>query len=154
MVEIIKSLFKIYSIVNFQEFRQRFISTIALSLILLLLIWLGNPYITIVFSLLFSLIIFEYEKLSLDLNKKLRLFKIMLLQLILFAFTITEMYRFQLFPVFVNNFIFYVSFSIFINLIFLIYSNANLIKLIVSNIIILSLFSLIGILQKPNGIYV
>ena len=154
MVEIIKSLFKIYSIVNFQEFRQRFISTIALSLILLLLIWLGNPYITIVFSLLFSLIIFEYEKLALDLNKKLRLFKIMLLQLILFAFTITEMYRFQLFPVFVNNFIFYVSFSIFINLIFLIYSNANLIKLSISNIIILSLFSLIGILQIPNGTYV
>ena len=153
MVGIIKFFFNITSLFNIREFRQRFFSTIVLSLILLLLIWLGNPFITIIFSLLFSLIFFEYENLTLTPNKKLLIFKIILLQSILFLFTIFEIYNFQVFPFFVNNLIFYLSFSIFINVIFLIFCNANLIKLVVSTLIILSLFLLIGILQKPNGIY-
>ena len=154
MVGIINFFFNMISLVNLDEFKQRFISTITLSLIFLLLICLGNPFITIIFSMLFSLIIFEYEKLALDLNKKLLVLKIILLQSILFLFTIFEIYSFQVFPIFLNNFIFYLSFSIFINLFFLIYFNINLIKFIVSTLIILSLFSLIGILQKPNGIYI
>ena len=154
MVGIIKFFYNIILLVNLQEFRQRFFSTITLSLIILLLVWLGNPFITIIFSLSFSLIIFEYEKLAFDLNKKLLISKIISLQSVLFLFTISEIYSFQIFPIFVDNFIFYLFFSIFINLFFSIYNNANLIKLIVSTLIILSLFSLIGILQKPNGIYI
>ena len=152
MVETIKLLYNIISIVKVREFRQRFISAISLSLILLLLIWLGNPFITIIFSLLFSLIIFEYEKLTDALNKKLLILKIILLQSILLLFLFYEIYSFQVFTISVNYFIFYLSFAILINLFFLIYTDSNLIKFTVSTLIILSSFSLIGILQKPNGI--
>ena len=152
MVETIKLLYNIISIVKVREFRQRFISAISLSLILLLLIWLGNPFITIIFSLLFSLIIFEYEKLTDTLNKKLLILKIILLQSILLLFLFYEIYSFQVFTISVNYFIFYLSFAILINLFFLIYTDSNLIKFTVSTLIILSSFSLIGILQKPNGI--
>ena len=154
MVEIIKHLFNIISLLNVQEFRQRFISTIALFLILLLLIWLGNPFVTITFSFLFSLIIFEYEKLSVPLNKKFLIYKIILLQSILFLFVIFEIYSFRVISIFINNFVFYLSFAILTNILFLIFSNSNLIKFIVSTLIILSSFSLIGILQKLNGINV
>ena len=154
MVEIIKLFFNIISLLNVQEFRQRFISTIALFLILLLLIWLGNPFVTITFSFLFSLIIFEYEKLSIPLNKKFLIYKIILLQSILFLFVIFEIYSFQVITIFINNFVFYLSFAILTNILFLIYSNSNMIKFIVSTLIILSSFSLIGTLQKPNGINV
>lgn len=154
MVEIIKLLFNIISLLNVQEFRQRFISTIALFLILLLLIWLGNPFVTITFSFLFSLIIFEYEKLSVPLNKKFLIYKIILLQSILFLFVIFEIYSFRVITIFINNFVFYLSFAILTNILFLIFSNSNLIKFIVSTLIILSSFSLIGILQKLNGINV
>ncbi len=153
MVGIIKFFLNKISLVTIQEFRQRFISTIILSLIFMILILLGYPFVTIFFSLLFSLIIFEYEKLINVLNKNLLLFKIILLQSTLFLFTIFEIYSFQVSPILLNNFIFFLSSSILINLIFLIYCNTNLIQLIVSNLIILSLFSLIGILQKPNGLY-
>ena len=154
MVEIIKLFFNIISLLNVQEFRQRFISTIALFLILLLLIWLGNPFVTITFSFLFSLIIFEYEKLSVPLNKKSPIYKIILLQSILFLFVIFEIYSFRVITIFINNFVFYLSFAILTNILFLIFSNSNLIKFIVSTLIILSSFSLIGILQKLNGINV
>jgi len=64
MVEIIKHLKNITSMVNFEEFRQRFISTTILSFLFLLLILLGNPYVSIFFSILFSFVFFEYEKLN------------------------------------------------------------------------------------------
>ncbi len=152
MVEIIKLPYNIISLLNVKEFRLRFISTIALSLILLLFIWLGNPFITIFFSLLFSLIIFEYERLTVALDKKLIIFKIVLLQTILFLFIIFEIYNFQIVTIPINNFIFCFSLAVLINLFFLIYSNSNLIKFTVSTLIILSSFSLIGIFQQPNGI--
>lgn len=152
MVEIIKLLYNIISLVNIQEFRQRFISTITLCLILSLLIWLGNPFITIIFSLLLGLIIFEYEKLTIALDKKILTLKIIFLQSILFTFIFFEIYSFQVITLPINNFIFFLFFAILINLFFLIHSNSNLIKFIISTLIILSSFSLIGTLQKPNGI--
>lgn len=153
MVGIIKFFFNIISLFNIQEFRKRLISTLVLSLIFLLLIILGNPFITIFFSLLITPIISEYEKLSAFLNKKLRMLKTILLQSALFFFAIFELYKFEILPLYLNNFFIFIFLSISINLFFLIYKGTNFINLVVSNLIILSLFSLIGILQKSNGLY-
>ena len=97
MVGIIKLFKNITSMVNVQEFRQRFISTTILSFLFLLLILLGNPYVSIFFSILFSFVFFEYEKLTSKILKKSQVFKILFLQVIFLFFTIFEIYKIEIF---------------------------------------------------------
>ncbi len=152
MVEIIKIFFNIIKLVNVQEFKQRLISTIALSILFMTLFLFGNPFFSIFFSLFFIFVFFEYEKLTAILIKKLQILKSTLLQIFLFLFTISEIFDFQILPSFFNNFVFFVCISLLINIIFFIYKNTILINFIISNLIIFSFFSLISILQKPDGL--
>ena len=78
---------------NVQEFKQRFISTTILSFLFLLLIVLGNPYVSIFFSILFSFVFFEYEKLTSKILQKLHIFRILFLQIFLLFFAIFEIYK-------------------------------------------------------------
>ena len=117
-----------------------------------LLFYLGNPFLTIFFSFLFSLIFLEFETLSSTLEKKLKYLKILILQVILFLFVITEIYNFEILSTHFTNFIFFLIVSFLTNLFFLILRKTNLIKFILSNLIIFSFFSLISILQKPNSL--
>lgn len=118
------------------------------------LLYLGTPFLTILFCFLFSLILLEFESLSSILKKRIQYFKIVLLQIILFVYTIFEINNYDILPIIINNFIFFLIFSFLINLFFFIFNKTNLIKFILSNLIIFSFFSLIGILHKPNGLYV
>lgn len=152
MVAIIKSMFNKINFVNVQEFRQRLISTIALIILFILLLFIGNPFLTIFFSLLFSLIIIEYEKLTATLSKSLQLCKTLLLQIILLSFTIFEIFEYDISLMFFNNLFFFLSVSILINLIFFLYNKTDYIKIILSTLIIFSFFALISILQKSNGL--
>ena len=153
MVGIIKLYHNIISLMNVQEFRQRFISTTILSFLFILLFLLGNPLVSIIFSMLFSFVFFECEKLNSNTLEKLQIFKILFLQIILLFFTIFEIYQIEIFSIF-NNYITFLLISFFFNVIFLFYRKTNFISLILSNLIILSFFSLIGILQSHNGLYV
>ena len=117
-----------------------------------LLYYLGNPFLTIFFSFLFSFILLEFETLSSTLEKKLKYLKMLLLQVILFIFAITEIYNYEILPTHFTNFIFFLTVSILTNLFFLTLRKNNLIKFILSNLIIFSFFSLISILQKPNSL--
>ena len=152
MVAIIKSMFNKINFVNVQEFRQRLISTIALIILFISLLFIGNPFLTIFFSLLFSLIIIEYEKLTATLSKSLQLCKTLLLQIILLSFTIFEIFEYDISLMFFNNLFFFLSVSILINLIFFLYNKTDYIKIILSTLIIFSFFALISILQKSNGL--
>ena len=142
------------SIVNVQEFRQRFISTIILSFFFLCLILLGNPFVSIFFSILFSFVFFEYEKLTSKILQNSQIFKILILQTILLFFTIFESYKIETISLLFDNFIIFLLISVFFNSIFLFYKKAKLVSFIISNIIILSFFSLIGILNSQNGLYI
>lgn len=153
MVEIIKLFFNIFSLFKIQEFRQRLISSISLVLLFTSIFFLGNPYLSIFFSLLFSPIFIEYENLSKSLIKILRIFKIIILQIFILLFTISEIYELEFFPFIFDNFIFFLTLSVLMNIFFLIYCNTSLIGFILSNLIIISFFSLISILQKPDGLY-
>jgi len=86
MVGTIKLFKNIASMVNVKEFRQRFISTTILSLLFLLLILMGNPYVSIFFSILFCFVFFEYEKLTSKILQKSQVLKILFLQVIFFVF--------------------------------------------------------------------
>ena len=137
-----------------QEFKKRFISTTVLSFLFILLFLFGNPFVSIFFSLLFCVIFFEYEKLTVKILKKQQFFKIFLLQILLLFFTILEINEFEFVYLFFNNFITFLSISVFSNTIFLLYKKNEMINLVLSNLIIISFFSLISILQSPNGLYI
>ena len=153
MVGIIKLFKNITSMVNVQEFRQRFISTTILSFLFLLLILLGNPYVSIFFSILFSFVFFEYEKLTSKILQKSQVFKILFLQVIFLFFTIFKIYKIEIVSLFFNNNITFLLIAVFFNIIFLFYKKSNFINFFLSNLIIVSFFSLIVILQFPNGLY-
>ncbi len=153
MVVIIRLLKNMISLVNVQEFRQRFISTTILSILFLFLTLLGNPFVSIFFSLFFSFVFFEYEKLTSKILQNLQVFKILFLQVIFLFFTIFEIYKTEVVYLFLNNNITFLFIAIFFNIIFLFYKKSNLINVILSNLIILSFFALIAILNLPNGLY-
>ena len=153
MVGIIKLFKNITSMVNVQEFRQRFISTIILSFLFLLLILLGNPYISFSFSILFSFVFFEYEKLNSKVLEKSQVCNILILQVILLFFTIFKIYKIEIASLFFNNNITFLLIAVLLNIIFLLYKKSNFINFLLSNLIIVSFFSLIVILQFPNGLY-
>ena len=152
MVEINKIYFNIIKLLNFKEFKQRFISTVVLSFLFMTLFLLGKLFFSIFFSLFFIFVFFEYEKLSGMLEKKLQIFKSTLLQILHFLFTISEIFEFQISPTFFNNFVFFVTISLLINTIFFIYKKSIIINFIISNLIIFSFFSLTSILQKTDGL--
>ena len=116
--------------------------------------YLGNTFLTILFCFLFSFVLLEFESLSSILNKKFQYLKTVLLQIVLFFFTIFEIYNYDFISSIYTNFIFFLIFSCLINLFFFILKKTNLIKFVLSNLIIFSFFSLIDILQKPNGLSV
>ncbi len=153
MVGIIKLLKNIMSVTYVQEFRQRLISTTILSIFFLFLILLGNPFVSIFFSILFSFVFFEYEKLTSKILKKSQVFKILFLQIIFLFFTIFEIYEIKIYYLFFNNYITCLFIAVFFNIIFLFYKKSNFINFILSNLIILSFFALIAILNFPNGLY-
>ena len=128
MVEIIKLFNNIISLIYVQEFRQRFISTTILSFLFILLFLLGNPFVAIIFSMLFSFVFFEYEKLNSKNLHKLQVLKILLLQIILLFFTIFEGYKSDSISLLFNNFIMFLFISVFLNTIFLFYEKAKLIN--------------------------
>ena len=153
MVGIIKLFKNITSLMNVKEFRQRFISTTILSFLFLLLILLGNPYVSIFFSILFSFVFFEYEKLNSKVLDKSQVCNVLFLQIILLFFTIFKIYEIEIASLFFNNNISFLLTAVFFNIIFLLYKKSNFIKFLLSNLIIVSFFSLIVILQFPNGLY-
>ena len=153
MVETIKHFINMITLLYVKEFRQRFISTTILAFLFILLFLLGNPFVSIVFSILFSFVFFEYEKLTSKNLQKLQILKILLLQMILLFFTIFESYKIEYISLLFNNFIMFLFISVFFNTIFLLYKKTKLINFVLSNLIILSFFSLIGILNSSNGLY-
>ena len=153
MVGIIKLFKNVTSMLNVQEFRQRFISTIILSFLFILLFFLGNPYVSFIFSMLFGFVLFECEKLISKTLKRLQVIKILLLQITLLFFTIFEIYNIENMSLLYNNYITFILISVCFNSIFLLYNKTNFINFILTNLIIISFFSLIGILESPNGLY-
>ena len=141
------------SMVNVLEFRQRFTSTILLFFLFLILILLGNPFISIFFSLLFSFVFFEYEKLNSKILQKSQILKILFLQVIFLFFTIFKIYKIEISSLSFDNNIIFLLIAVLFNIIFIFFQKSNFINFILSNLIIVSFFSLIAILHFADGLY-
>ena len=68
--ETINFFLNIINLINVKEFKQRLISTIILLFMFSIFLFLGNPFITILFCFLYSFTLLEFENLSSTLNKK------------------------------------------------------------------------------------
>ena len=140
MVVIIKLVNNIISVINVQEFRLRFVSTTILSLLFLAVFLLGNPFVSIFFSILLSFVFFEYEKLNSKILKKSQVFKTLFFQTILLIFTFLEIHEIEINLLFSNNYLTFVFISVFFNTFFLFLKRSNFINFILSNLIIFSFF--------------
>ncbi len=154
MVGIINYLLNIKELLKFTEFKQRLVSTIGLSFLFVFLFLIGNPYFSIFFCFLFCFLFFEFDRLNPKFEKFFFLVKSLTIQSIFFIFVLFEINNFKIFPNIFGNFYFFVVVAIIANLIFLIIKKNSLINYVMSNLIILSFFSLIDILQKPHGLNV
>ena len=139
-MEIINILLNIINLVKVKEFRQRFISTIVLLTLLLLLFLIGNPYLSIFFACLFSLIFFEFEKLISAFIGKFQLLKVLLIQVSLLSLIFLDLLEIEIFPIFIDNYKFLLLMSLLINFVFLSFNKTTIISFILSNLIILSFF--------------
>ena len=153
MVGIIKFIKNIISLINVQEFRLRFVSTLILALLFISVVLLGNLFVTFFFSLLFSFVFFEYEQLASKILQKIQVFKILSLQITLLFFTIFEIYTMEIDSFLFDNFITFLLIAIFLNNVFLLYQKQYFINFILSNLIVFSFFSLVYILQSPSGLF-
>ena len=133
-----------------QEFRLRILSTVVLLLLFVGLYVLGNPFISYFFVMIFFVLFYEFELISNNGTKKNKIIKILIFQFLLLTFLISELYLSNIVDQF-SNFLVILTFSLFINFIFL-KNYINWLSFFISNLIILSFFSLINILIQPDGL--
>ena len=133
-----------------QEFRLRILSTVVLLLLFVGLYVLGNPFISYFFVMIFFVLFYEFELISNNGTKKNKIIKILIFQFLLLTFLISELYVSNIVDQF-SNFLVILTFSLFINFIFL-KNYINWLSFFISNLIILSFFSLINILIQPDGL--
>ena len=125
-------------------------STIVLSVLFFGLYILGNPFFSFFFVIIFFVLFYEFEFICRNGVKKNQIFKILIFQFLLFAFLISELYLSDITEK-VSNFLVFLTVSIFINLLFF-KTYINWLSVLISSLIILSFFSLINILIRPDGL--
>ena len=141
---------KFKNLVKIQEFRLRTLSGIFLTIIFFGLYIIGNPFFSLFFVLIFSPLFYEFEFISCNGFKKNKIFKILILQLLLLVFFISKFYEFDIIEKYSNFFVF-LSICLSIN-VFFFKNYINLLAFFISNVILLSFFSLINILLLPDGL--
>ena len=148
---IIKFFVKVKDLINIKEFRLRLISTLSLISSFMLLIFLGNPIISIFFIFVFICVLIEFQ---LVLNLKLKFFdflKIIFLSSLLFVFFILKVLEIEINNKIFDNFNVLLLLTLFFNL--LLFKNLeNFYTFIFSNLIVIAFFSLINILLTDHGL--
>ena len=140
---------KFKNLFNVQEFKLRIMSTIVLFILFFGLYILGNPFFSFFFVIIFFILFYEFEFICRNRVKKNQIFKILIFQFLLLAFLISELYLLEITEI-VSNFLVLITVSIFINLLFF-KTYINWLCVFISSLIILSFFSLINILIRPDG---
>ena len=152
---IINLLLKFKNLVNIQEFKLRFLSSLVLLCLFIGLYALGNPFFSFFLVMIFFPLFYEFEFISCNGIKKKQILKILIFQFFLLIFLISELYSLNIVEKF-SNFIILLVASFFINLLFFkIY--INVLSFFISNLIIVSFFFLFYILivffiTKINGL--
>ena len=143
---------KIKNFINVKNFRLRLLSTVLLSLIFVTLFILGNPVLPVFMIFIFIAVLYEFNIICSNKFIFINLINIFVFPLLLLFFLLFEINVISISLKDNNNYyLIFILFSLIINLFFYkIYT--NIINFIMSNLLIISFFSLIKILLIPNGL--
>ena len=143
---------KIKNFINVKNFRLRLLSTMLLSLIFVTLFILGNPVLPVFMIFIFLAVLYEFNIIC---NSKLvfvNLINVFVFPLLLLFFLLFEINVISI-PLKDNNYYYLIFILIaLITNIFFYKIYTNIINFIMSNLLIISFFSLIKILLIPNGL--
>ena len=146
---IINILIKLKDLIELKEFRLRIISSIILLTVFYLFFKIGNPLFVILLSCIFPMIFIEMVKMSFDKVSISQFFNIFFLQSIFFIYLISKLNNFNF--GFIIDYDFLILSSFLTNLYFY-KTYHDFITFSLSNLIIISFFSLIEILLMSNGL--
>jgi phosphatidate cytidylyltransferase len=143
---------KIKNFINVKNFRLRLLSTVLLSLIFVTLFILGNPVLPVFMIFIFLAVLYEFNIICNSKFVFVNLINVFVFPLLLLFFLLFEINVISM-PYKDNNnyYLIFILFALITNLFFYkIYK--NIINFIISNLLIISFFSLIKILLIPNGL--
>jgi len=143
---------KIKNFINVKNFRLRLFSTVLLSLIFVTLFILGNPVLPVFMIFIFLAVLYEFNIICNSKFVFVNLINVFVFPFLLLFFLLFEINVIGI-PLKDNNnyYLIFILFALIINLFFYkIYT--NIINFIMSNLLIISFFSLIKILLIPNGL--
>ena len=143
---------KIKNFINVKNFRLRLISTVLLSLIFVTLFILGNPVLPVFMIFIFIAVLYEFNIICNNKFIFVNLINIFVFPLLLLFFLLFEMNVISI-PLKDNNnyYLIFILLALFTNIFFYkIYT--NIVNFIMSNLLIISFFSLIKLLLITNGL--
>jgi len=143
---------KIKNFINVKNFRLRLLSTVLLSLIFVMLFILGNPVLPVFMIFIFLAVLYEFNIICNSKFVFVNLINVFVFPLLLLFFLLFEINVINI-PLKYNNnyYLIFILLALITNLFFYkIYT--NIINFIISNLLIISFFSLIKILLIPNGL--
>ena len=143
---------KIKNFINVKNFRLRLLSTLLLSLIFVTLFILGNPVLPVFMIFIFLAVLYEFNIICNSKFVFVNLINVFVFPLLLLFFLLFEINVISI-PLEDNNYYYliFILIALITNLFFYkIYT--NIINFIMSNLLIISFFSLIKILLIPNGL--
>ena len=143
---------KIKNFINVKNFRLRLLSTVLLSLIFVTLFILGNPVLPVFMIFIFLAVLYEFNIVCNNKFVFVNLINVFVFPLLLLFFLLFEINVISI-PLKDNNnyYLIFILLALITNLFFYkIYTNIT--NFIMSNLLIISFFSLIKILLTPNGL--
>ena len=143
---------KIKNFINVKNFRLRLLSTVLLSLIFVTLFILGNPVLPVFMIFIFLAVLYEFNIICNSKFVFVNLINVFVFPLLLLFFLLFEINVISI-PLEDNSYYYliFILIALITNLFFYkIYT--NIINFIMSNLLIISFFSLIKILLIPNGL--
>ena len=143
---------KIKNFINVKNFRLRFLSTVLLSLIFVTLFILGNPVLPVFMIFIFLAVLYEFNIICNSKFVFVNLINVFVFPLLLLFFLLFEINVISI-PLKDNNYYYFIFILIaLITNLFFYKIYTNIINFIMSNLLIISFFSLIKILLIPNGL--
>ena len=143
---------KIKNFMSVKNFRLRLFSTVLLSLIFVTLFILGNPVLPVFMIFIFIAVLYEFNIICNNKFIFVNLINIFVFPLLLLFFLLFEINVISI-PLKDNNnyYLIFILLALFTNIFFYkIYT--NIVNFIMSNLLIISFFSLIKLLLIPNGL--
>ena len=143
---------KIKNFINVKNFRLRLLSTVLLSLIFITLFILGNPVLPMFMIFIFLAVLYEFNIICNSKFVFVNLINVFVFPLLLLFFLLFEINVISISLKDNNNYyLIFILLALFTNIFFYkVY--INIINFIMSNLLIISFFSLIKILLIPNGL--